>query len=224
MESLTAKYRPRTLTEILGQEHVVAPLRSFVSAPYPAAFLFHGESGLGKTATAFALANDLGCAVAEKELGGLLEVASGCQTTDSVKKFLDLLRYRPLYGSGWKVGIVNESDRMALPVESVWLDALEHLPPRSVVIFTTNDPGRLSRRFRDRCECHEFQHDAAVLGPWIRALCKHVWRQEGCPGDPPHLDRLGMPTLTGRGEDLFCSFRLALQQLQPLIRAAVTPS
>jgi hypothetical protein len=60
-----------------------------------------------------------------------------------------------LFGSGWNVGIINEeSDRMALSVESVWLDALEHLPPKAVVVFTTNDPGRLSRRFRDGCECH----------------------------------------------------------------------
>jgi hypothetical protein len=29
-----------------------------------------------------------------------------------------------------------------------------------------------------------------------------------------------MPTLTGRADDFFTSFRLALQQLQPLLRAA----
>jgi hypothetical protein len=43
---------------------------------------------------------------------------------------------------------------MALSVESMWLHALEHLSPKAVVVFTTNDPGRLSRRFRDDCECH----------------------------------------------------------------------
>ena len=59
-------------------------------------------------------------------------------------------------GSGWRVVVVNECDRMALPAETLWLDALERLPPRTVIVFTTNDPARLSRRFRDRCEQHRF--------------------------------------------------------------------
>jgi hypothetical protein len=214
---LTDKYRPRTLAEVLGQPEIVASLRRFVAAPYACAMLFTGDSGIGKTSAAYALAHDLGCAVEEGELGGVFEIPSGSQTAESVRKILDLLRYRPLCGSGWRVLMVNECDRMALPVETIWLDALEHLPGDTVVVFTTNEPERLSQRFRNRCEEHAFVGGSDRLRPWIEALARQLWEREGV-GPMPDLDGIGMPTL-GEAGSMTASFRLALQQLQRLLRA-----
>jgi hypothetical protein len=136
---------------------------------------------------------------------------------DSVKKILETFRYRPLCGSGWRVLMVNECDRMALPVETIWLDALEHLPPFTVVIFTTNEPARLSQRFRNRCEEYAFQGGSDQLKPWIAALGRRLWEREG-KGSPPDLDGIGLPTLGDVGS-MTASFRLAIQQLQRLLRA-----
>lgn len=63
---------------------------------------------------------------------------------------------------------------------------MEHLPPMTVVIFTANEPARLSQR-------------------------------EG-KGPPPDLDGIGLPTLGDVGS-MTASFRLAVQQLQRLLRA-----
>jgi replication-associated recombination protein RarA len=218
MENLTVKYRPSTLGEVLGQDRVVEPLRAFVADPYSTPFLFFGESGVGKTATALALARDLGVAVEEAELGGLFEIASGMQSVEQVKRIGELLRYRPLMGSGWRVVIVNECDRMALPAETCWLDMLEHLSNDTVIIFTTNQPEKLSRRFRDRCESFHFTHDHDELRPHIQELAKRVWAEE-VGGEPPDLEDLGMPTL-GDFDSMHASFRLALQQLSKLVRSA----
>jgi hypothetical protein len=217
--SLVAKYRPQTLAEVLGQPDIIEALRAFVRAPYPAAMLFHGDSGCGKTSAAYALAYDLGCAVEDAELGGLCEIPSGSQSADQVREVLRLLRYRPLVGSGWRVLIVNECDRMSLPAETIWLDGLEHLPPQTVVVFTTNDPQRLSRRFRDRCECFRFESATDRIAPWIQALARRVWEREVGHGEPPALESLGMPTLADP-DSMHASFRLALQQLQRFIRLA----
>jgi hypothetical protein len=108
---------------------------------------------------------------------------------------------------------------MALPCESIWLDALEHLPPQTVVIFTTNDTGRLSRRFRDRCEGFHFEAQTDRIGPWVRALVQRVWEREVGGGECPILESAGMPTL-GDSDSMHCSFRLALQQLQRHVRQA----
>jgi hypothetical protein len=213
---LTDKYRPRTLAEVLGQPEIVASLQRFVAAPYSCAMLFHGDSGIGKTSAAYALAYDLGCAVKKAEFGGVFEIPSGSQTAESVRKILDLLRYRPLCGSGWRVLMVNECDRMALPVETIWLDALEHLPSQTVVIFTTNEPARLSQRFRNRCEEYAFQGGSDHLRPWIEALALRLWEREG-KGPPPDLDGIGLPTLGDVGS-MTASFRLAIQHLQRLVR------
>ena len=184
--------------------------------------LFHGDSGVGKTSAAYALAHDLGCAVDEEELGGVSEIPSGSQTADSVRRVIDTLRYRPLCGSGWRVLMVNECDRMALPVETIWLDALEHLPAQAVVVFTTNEPSRLSQRFRNRCEEYAFAGGSERLQPWIQALARRLWEREGA-GPVPDLDGLGMPTLGDTGS-LTASFRLALQQLQQRLRQVDRPS
>jgi hypothetical protein len=135
-----------------------------------------------------------------------------------VKKILETLRYRPLCGSGWRVLMVNECDRVALPVETIWLDALEHLPPTTVVIFTTNEPARLSQRFRNRCEEYAFQGGSDRLKPWIAALASRLWEREG-KGPPPDLEGIGLPTLGDVGS-MTASFRLALQQLQRQLRSS----
>ncbi len=217
--NLVTKYRPLCLDEVLGQEVVVASLKAFVSNPSPAAFLFHGESGTGKTSAAYALAHELGVAVADEELGGLFEIPSGSMTAEGVRSVLQRLAYRPLMGSGWRVLIVNECDRMSLPAETIWLDALEHLPPSTVVVFTTNDPNRLSRRFRDRCEVFAFNCQTQQIVPWIRALARRVWENEGGAGECPGLETIGLPTL-GDADSMHASFRLALQQLQKYVRQA----
>jgi hypothetical protein len=219
MESLLTKYRPTSFDEILGQDAVVRALSLFAAEPYTTAMLFHGESGIGKTATAHVLARHLGCNVDEGELGGFTEIRSGEMRIDRVERVLELLRFRPLFGNGWKVLICNEADRMGLPVETIWLDALEALPPRTVVIFTTNAVNKLSRRFRDRCEVYHFTSDTETLAPRIRQLAQKIWAAEGLAGEVPGLNSLGMPTL-GSFDDMHASFRLALQQLTRFVREA----
>src|SRR5262245_2054010 len=217
--NLLSKYRPRKLAEVLGQPGVIRALRLYVKKPYPAAMLFHGQSGTGKTATACALAHELGRAVHEAAFGGVHEIPPGETGADEVRRVLRLFHLRPMFGSGWKVLICNEADRMTTSAETIWLDALEHLPDKATIVFTTNEPERLQKRFRDRCEVYGFESDSAKLAPAIRRLAKRVWHREGCRGSPPRLDTLGMPTL-GDPDAMHASFRLAMQQLTRLVREA----
>jgi replication factor C small subunit len=55
----TEKYRPKTLSEIIGQEAIVERLRSFVQKRRFTSMIFSGEPGIGKTTCAIAFANDL---------------------------------------------------------------------------------------------------------------------------------------------------------------------
>lgn len=130
MTDLCRKYRPKCLDDVLGQPGVVDQLRVFLRDPHPAAFLFHGESGVGKTATAYALASELGCVVDEDEMGGLREIPSGEMNGDGVRAATKYLHYYPLMGSGWKVLIANEADRMSPQAETLWLDFLERIPAK----------------------------------------------------------------------------------------------
>src|SRR5262249_43412170 len=162
---------------------VTRALKLFAQEPYACPMLFHGESGVGKTSAALALAAELGCAVDEEELGGLHEIASGEQTGATVKEKFAQLRLYPLFGSGWRCLIVNEADSRSEGAENIWLDALEHLPAKSVVIFTTNAVNRISRRLRDRCEVYHFTSDTSLLKLHIQQLAQQVWETEGCAGE-----------------------------------------
>lgn len=214
------KYRPQFLRDVLGQSHVTDALRGFVAAPYATGFLFDDDTGTGKTSTAYALARELGCSLAHFELGGLSEVASGEQTADNVRAAMQRMSYRPFYGSGWKVLIVNEADRMNTAAETIWLDALEHLPAYTVVVFTTNNPEKLSARFRDRCERFTFNSEFETLKPAVKQLVMNVWQQEtGILSAPKDL------MISRIVQDGRVSFRRALQEAIRLARvAAVQPA
>ena len=217
--SLLTKYRPQTLADVRGQAQVTKQLERFARNPYPCAMLFHGETGIGKSATALCLAHALGVVCEQGEWGGLFEIPSGEMSGKEVKETLLALSFRPMCGSGWKVLVCNECDKMTASAEIIWLDALEHVPPKSVLVFTTNAPWRLQQRFRDRCEAYAFTSDSAKLKPAIKKLAQEIWKAEVGKGKCPALDILGMPSL-GSAETLHASFRLALQQLTRYIRAA----
>jgi replication-associated recombination protein RarA len=208
---LTERYRPRTLDHVWGQSNVVRALKTFVTEPYPAAFIFQGETGPGKTSAALALAGELGCRVDQAEYGGVWQIASGEQTADAVREMARRMWLTPMLGSGWKVVIVNECDRMALPAETVWLDRLENLPPRTVVVFTTNNAGKLSARFRDRCTGLTFESDAETVEPALRELLDQMWRAETGDNRAPKDVIDGIISQTT--DDGRLSFRRAVQAL-----------
>jgi len=209
---LTTKYRPHSLGQVVGQPFAVEALRSFLQQPASTALVFSGPSGVGKTAAAWALAAELGC---DPNWGGVQEIPSGTQDGRAVEELLKALRLRPLYGSGWRVAIINEADRMTEQAEAIWLDGLEKLPSQCVVIFTTNNPHKLTQRFRRRCELIEFDGRSETYRKALGSLVRKVWKAETGQA----LRKL--PEGLGQFEscDDSYSIGLALQQIAPYARA-----
>jgi hypothetical protein len=209
---LTARYRPARLADLFGQPAAVEILRSFVANPARGAFLFHGESGVGKTATAWSLAAELGC---DPDWGGVLEIPSGNQDGAAVRELLRSLTLRPLGGTGWKVAIINEADRMTEQAEATWLDGLERLPAKTVVIFTTNNLRCMSERFIRRCEVIEFESASDEFRAGMEALIRKVWKAE------TGRDLAAIPEGLGKFEvdDDRYSIGLALQQIAAYVRS-----
>ncbi len=213
--SLTDRYRPRTFAGVFGQPKAVKFLRSFVSDPYSTAMLLEGETGTGKTSAALALAAELGCDLDQNEFGGVWVIASGEQTADAVRETCRNMHTTPFNGTGWKVVIVNEADRMHAQAETVWLDRLEGLPPRTVVVFTTNHAGKLSQRFLDRCTRIAFDADAGRMGKAVRGLLLQLWTAETGQASGPLdlIDRIVADSII----DGKVSFRRAIQLMTPVL-------
>jgi len=216
---LTERYRPRTLDAIRGQPDAVRVLRRFAASPYPTALMFEGETGTGKTTAALSLAEALGCDLTQKpsEFGGVCQIASGEQTADAVRDTYRMMWNCPMFGSGWKVVIVNEADRMNVAAETVWLDRLENIPARTVIVFTTNHLQKLSARFRDRSTRLTFESDAGRLRESVHDLLAAIWKAE--TGRAPSKKWIA-GIVEGAIEDGKVSFRRAVQLLTPLVLIA----
>ena len=213
---LTEAYRPRTLDDMRGQDWVVSHLRAFASNPHPQAFLFLGGTGTGKTSAALALAEALGCDVDKDAFGGVYTVASGEQSAETVRDLASWMNTIPWHGSGWKVIIVNEADRISRPAEMIWLDQLENLPARTVVVFTTNDASRLSARFCDRCISLEFDDDAERLGPQARAYLREIATGEGIKLTDLDIEKIIADSTNNDRVTPRLSFRRVVQRLAAL--------
>ena len=223
MKSLCEKYRPATLSDLRGHNLIQRQLASFCRKPTSKAFIFAGVPGAGKTSAAYCIARELGCDMEQRPLacGGCFEIASGELTAETVREmFRTTLAYRPFFGSGWKVLICNEADAMSKQSEIIFLDILEHLPEKTVVIFTTNEAANMSARFKQRCELHTFKTPVKDFGQGngdceiaAQAMIDEVWQKELGHN---HSPRLG--DLDGWRDGGNLSFRSVLQALEPLIR------
>ena len=212
------------LSDVRAQPRVIALLCDWLVAPESGAMIFAGGTGVGKTVTAKALGRELGVVVDDGEMGGFYTIASGDMKKEAVEYAMRMLRLLPFFGSGWRVLLCNEAEVMSRTAEDFWLDALEDLPGKSLVIFTTNCVDKFSQRFADRCGAsggiYHFESRTEMLRGPIQQWCREIWHAELGDDVPYELgDNLGTPSLSGP-DAMSCSFRHALSQLGCYIRAA----
>ena len=165
---LARKWRPRTFTELVGQDHVQRALvNALDNDRLHHAYLFSGTRGVGKTTIARIFSKALNCeagvsstpcgtcsACEEIDSGrfvDLIEVDAASRTkVEDTRDLLENVQYAPTRGR-YKVYLIDEVHMLSKHSFNALLKTLEEPPPHVKFLLATTDPQSLPVTVLSRC-------------------------------------------------------------------------
>ncbi|MGX2041118.1 DNA polymerase III subunit gamma/tau [Methylocaldum sp. MU1018] len=191
-QALARKWRPRTFSEIVGQEHVVRALTHALEFDrMHHAYLFTGTRGVGKTTIARILAKALNCEdrktcdpcgecaicreVDEGRFVDLIEVDAASRTkVEDTRDLLENVQYAPGQGR-YKIYLIDEVHMLSGHSFNALLKTLEEPPPHIKFLLATTDPQKIPVTVLSRC----LQFNLKRLTPdQIRIQMEEILRRE----------------------------------------------
>lgn len=202
--ALYRTYRPGRFADVVGQDHVTAPLvRAIEKNRVHHAYLFSGPRGCGKTSCARILARSLNC-----EKGPTPEPCGQCDScqqlapngpgsldvieldaathglVDDARELRERAHFAPV-SSRFKIYIVDEAHQLGPGAANALLKIIEEPPAHVKFVFATTSPDKILATIRSRTHHYPFR-----LVP-ARLLQRHlawVCEQEQVAADPTALD------------------------------------
>ena len=201
-QSLYRAYRPKTFSEVVGQEQVTGPLSEALKAKKVGhAYLFAGSRGLGKTSVARILAREAGCT--EKDL---YEIdAASSNSVEDIRHLTENVYTLP-FDSPYKVYILDEAHMLSKSAWNAFLKTLEEPPKHAIFILATTELERVPDTVQSRCQVFEFKKPSRGA---LAKLATDVAKKEGCMLAP---DAAELIALLAEG-----SYRDALSVLQKVL-------
>lgn len=193
--ALYRAYRPGTLAEVIGQDHITVPLaRAVDSGRAHHAYLFTGPRGCGKTSSARILARCLNCEqgptstpcgacrscidLAPNGPGSVDVLEIDAATHGGVDEARDL-RERAVFApaqSRYRVYIIDEAHQLSNAAANALLKLIEEPPAHLKFVFATTEPDKIIGTIRSRTHHYPFRLiPARVLQQHLAWVCE----QEG---------------------------------------------
>ncbi len=150
------KYRPDTLDDVLGQDHVVSRLKGYVRAGQFPHLLFAGPAGTGKTTCAIAGAKEV---FGEDWRENFQELnASDERGINTVRtKIKDFARTAPLGGASFKIIFLDEADNLTSDAQSALRRTMESYAGTCRFVLSCNYSSRIIDPIQSRCTIFRFK-------------------------------------------------------------------
>lgn len=169
---LARKYRPKKLSELIGQDVLVRTLTNAIEKNrIPHAFILTGIRGVGKTSTARIIARSLLCngnggeaptitpcgecanckAISNDNHVDVIEVDAASRTgVNDIREIIDQVSYAPVMGR-YKVYIIDEVHMLSKSAFNALLKTLEEPPEHVKFIFATTEIRKIPVTIISRC-------------------------------------------------------------------------
>ena len=173
---LYRKYRPKTFSEVVGQEPVIQTLTNAISRNLIAhGYLFSGFHGCGKTTVARLFAKSINCQSRQdndfepcNKCDSCLEInhgnsidlieidAASNRGIDEIRELKEGIRFSPVK-SKHKVFIIDESHQLTKDAANALLKTLEEPPAHAIFIFATTELHKVIPTILSRCQQFSFK-------------------------------------------------------------------
>ena len=197
-QALYRKWRPRTFSDVSGQETVTAALKNELkTGRLSHAYLFTGCRGTGKTTCAKILAKAVNCAHPVDgdpcnecavcrgiDDGTILDVteidAASNNGVDSIRDLRDEVAFTPVSGT-YRVYIIDEVHMLSAGAFNALLKTLEEPPAHVIFILATTEVHKLPATILSRCQRFDF---GRIHPEEIAARITYVATEEGLTVTP----------------------------------------
>ena len=192
---LARKYRPKKLSDIIGQDETCSVIEgSFKLNRVAHAFLFSGTRGVGKTTLARILAKVLNCTALKNDNIEPCQKCPSCNSIEAesnvdvveidaasrtgvsdIREIIENINYKPVSAKK-KIFIIDEVHMLSKAAFNALLKTLEEPPTDVVFIFATTETEKIPVTILSRCQRFNLKRvDTEKLTEHI----KHIAIKEG---------------------------------------------